>query len=214
MNPELLEQVRRECAGVYFEATRDCDPNFGITWDEGTKIIYFAEPHAAFSRVGKLFLPKPLKEVATRSSTRSDLANFHIFHYSLNENRVKNQIREMADNERFLWERIKDKSPERRGSITEPFDERTFFAWFKERFSPATVIHGDLWGYSLIVGKRDLNQQVMDHIKQDPINFFNLMRNLSPAIPRIIDSYQQSAQVMHIYDFLKAPKEVHLPLVK
>jgi hypothetical protein len=214
MSIELMEKVSTECAGIFFEATRDHDPNFGVTWDEGTKLIYFSGPHSAFSRVRKLFLPKPLRQAATRSSTGSDLENFHIFHYPLNERRVKKQIEEMADTEKFFWERVKDKDPGLRGNIKEPFDAKAFFVWFKERFSPASVVYSDLWGYSLIIGRRSTNQELMDYLKLDPSNFFDMARNLSPIITRTIDSYQSRAQTVHIYDLLKAPKEVHLLIDK
>jgi hypothetical protein len=212
MNAELLEKIKTECAGLYFFSEPHFNHDFGTTWDETIRLNYIAEPHDAFSRFRKLFLPKPLRSVATRISNEDDLGNFYIFQYPLNENRVNKQLNQMAETERFLLERVTNVDSSLRKNQTEPFNDKTFFAWFKERFSPSSVIYSGLWGYSMIVGRKSTNQEIMDTLKINPLSYFDLMRNLSPEITRTINSYQQKTHTVHIYDLIKEPKEVHFHL--
>jgi len=98
----------------------------------------------------------------------------------------------------------------------EDFDSKQWAQDFSERFKPATVIWPLFTGIGqrnddqlpYLIGRRDVQQQIMNFLKEDPENIFQLYREIADT-PGHIDDTAEQARELHICDLLARPREVH-----
>lgn len=122
-----------------------------------------------------------------------------ILHYAVNSGALRKKAKRMAEFQPgFDWEKwIED---------------------FHEKYDLPTVIwpfHTEGTEFPILIGRRPLQQEVVDYMKSDPKNVSHLFYELRifPFVP--VDDYDlgKNTKAIHIYDLLCKPREIKFTLV-
>ena len=126
-----------------------------------------------------------------------------VFNYPLKIDRIKKYFNNEKKAANFIAERvkkcnIKEDSP----IIVKPSEIEKFMNKFMKLYSDSSCIlpYQDCY----IIGKKEVNKEIMEYIKEDPINFFMLMKNLE-KFPK---GKLKEINHVQIYDLLNKPKQV------
>ena len=214
---DLALKLKEEGAGLFIESTSDFNPTFGVDEkSEHSKLVNLCSPQVNYSRfsLNYIGLPKPLRAWV------SDANNFYnafgrdglyIFHYPLNMKMVRRELEEMAETDKFVWDRVKDFPPEKRRCYQPPINPEEYFEQLKSKYGKPSCIHMNLWNYIILLGHRELMQEIMNELKKGPETPFELMHQLltTEQLEGIILAEKERVRAVHFYDLLGKPKEVH-----
>lgn len=210
---ELVERVRSECADAYGNANhyeKLYDIKISRMNPGESQLIYYASvPFKCFSKWNFL-LPKSLRAIVREPSSHHFPAKgLKLYHYNVRYSLIRKEAV------------FSEKHGEALG--LPDFKAEEFLKRFQKRYGKnLSCIYPEWTGTGegrndnrlpVIVGRRDLNQQVVDFLKEggDVIDFFMGIR------PKRVGEverpfWEENIGYLTIYDLLKRPKKVHLEL--
>ena len=198
---DLVEKIKQECATAYFAAGHYAKQlkqftTYGCNVIESDNLHYLCCYHEDHYSRHNPFLPKDFKRLMHNKNGSRDrslkLNQFFVLHYEPNLRAMRKKAKK----------KIEHYNPD--------FKTEEWMNNFYERFNPATVI----WtfnGASALIGRRTLQQEVMNYIKSDPENVFKLFAEISSGRFNLENTRNRTKSI-HIYDLLEKPKEVHFSL--
>lgn len=182
---ELVERVKNECAGCWYSDHHNLEP-FGLS-DSSYSLF---EPHSIQSKLDwrYWFGPQAYRDLFKYNSERQN--GLIVYHHPFSLRKFRKGVKYLAECRTAIGKECSD--PEE------------FLSWFEQKFgNDVSGLRFDIFSGE-IVGKRELNQQVMDYLKEDPIN--------AVVFYDALTGYDFSPREIHLYDLFKKPKEVHLQL--
>lgn len=228
----LVERVKKECADGYWSAKKhNIHPFSGLP--EESSLLYDSclpdeQPFSWMFTALNPSIPEPLKklmknhhnyELGQRDIINADGTHttqyvnneLYLLHYPIDMKKIIAQVQYWFSKPGFDldYPGIAKTGPEQ------------FLKNLKERFNGGSCIYHEFTGTGrrvdtnipLIIGKRDMNREIMEFLKGDPNNFFALFYELTAKNERrSIEFIEQNTNNIHIYDALNKPKEVHFNL--
>ena len=219
METDLAARIRKECTGLFIEATADNNPRIGGTEvADSSTLIHLCEPRAQYSRYSWKGLWVPAQFRVLLAGSNEDFHNMFCtsklfaFHYPIDQKKVEKKITEMEKIDLEFWKRKKLEEKGPLGIYPEefdgPIDHSPYLRWFQQKYGDASCIWMNIWNYGMLLGHRSLMQEVMDHIKKGPDNLFSLMERLMPRQLSELKEDKKRAKLIQFFDFLKEPRYV------
>lgn len=207
---DLVERVRRECVGVYFEQNERSKPGFGEEEEVQSRLLVMAEPHLHYSK-WNLFLPKQFRLLVSRKSDEYfNLHGLDVFHYELTSRGLFEGAKEIAETARWINDRL-SKTNSKANKHPE-FKPEDFINYLSGKYGEMSCIRTNIWTYTLLMGNRRTMQEVMDFFKASPQNTFNFMRILMGDTASTVDEAAEIKKTANLYDLLSKPREIHFDL--
>ncbi len=213
---DLVEKVKRECAGAFIEGHKTDELVWGVEFDEASRLIYLGDFNMNYSKLAALFSPKPLRSLVWFPTNEmfhtyggGAAKDLYVYHFPVNLRRLRKNVSKIFETDMFFWERLpEDKRKEKPVSIDQYMD------WFRNKFgdSPA-LIHIGIFSYYRVIGPREVTQELMNYLKAAPNNTYDFTRAITNGrIDYAIAEDSARFKTARLYDLLSKPKEVHFNL--
>jgi hypothetical protein len=228
----LTERIKKECADGYGIAQKNNIQPFSGSPEESSLLhsscLPYKQPLSWMFKALNPSIPKPLKnlmedpynyELGQRETVNADGTHtieyvnneLYLLHYPIDINKIIAQVRYDVTRLGFNinYPEITKTGPDQ------------FLQNLKERFNGGSCIYHEFTGTGrrvdtnipLIIGKKDMNREIMEFLKEDQNNFFALFYGLTAKSEiKSVKFIEQNTNNIHIYDALNNPKEVHFSI--
>ena len=221
---DLIERVKKECAGVFVQAgqllQKSDDPTFGLEGKKSSTFIYIATPWQHLPKFGFKYLsfPKRVKRLVRTPDgfeTKELIEELCVVHFGLNKKKVRKELEGVEKTGQWFLERMIENNPKLNleKAKKDLIVSKEYIKWFEEKFKDPTVIHIELFHNYQIIGNRELTQQVIDEFKKNPEKVYEFSKSiLTPANETYVTETQERNKRVLIYDLLGKPREVNYDL--
>lgn len=203
-NDQTIEKFKSEGAAFFME-TPIVRPNssFGVAYADISRYLYALTPDQSFSRISKLFLPKPFRTWLKGDSIKfyEDYGNEgkYFLHHRFDRKRFVDTVKEVYESEKFLQERI---------GKTAGWNVDEFMEKHDEKFKDPTVIFSTFWTMTTMIGERGLMSELSQGFKTG-----NAKEILSALVDeRTAEYLLPEGKGIHFYDLVNPPRETHLKI--
>jgi|SRR3989344_4176887 len=190
MVDKLANRVRSECLGIFYD---DYSQNRTFGENEVNKdYAGLCLPQFNYPKwdLSYWLAPKRFREMLSCSITLSE-EELTVFHYPVNLRKLKKEAK---------------KREEMRSTIGKPkVTANDFLNWFNNEYKQPTCVYTNVRGEILVIGSKDITQEVMDLLKKGTEGL-EFLRELTRSKERTLKKF------LYLCDLVNDPKETYQKL--